>query len=147
MKYDTYIRNQKALDNLYKRKVFKKHCYHLDNTEGYYWDDYDTTYAYKNNTTANLLPKSKPKIIPINPPIISKPINPVITIIPTNQPQTSYTQSTISTSASTTSTTSTTPSPPFKLTQIKSSQHTIALKIVNLPPLLSNKYTQTSTHY
>ena len=47
--------NEKLANKLYDRKVFKKHVFHLDNTENYFWDD--TTYGYKMNTSANLVPK------------------------------------------------------------------------------------------
>ena len=48
--------NTKLVDNLNKRKLFKKHIFHNNNIEEeYYWDDYDTTYGYKMNTQANCL--------------------------------------------------------------------------------------------
>ena len=50
MPYDVYTRNKRTLDNIYKRKLFKKHIFILDNTEGYFWDDYDISHIYREKT-------------------------------------------------------------------------------------------------
>ena len=47
MSYDSFTKNKKILDKLYGKKVFKKHVFHMDNTEGFHWDDYDIGYIYK----------------------------------------------------------------------------------------------------
>ena len=47
MIYDSLARNRRILDNLFGRKVFKKHCFINDNEEGYEWDNYDISYFYK----------------------------------------------------------------------------------------------------
>ena len=52
--------NNKLVNDLNKRKVFKKHVYHNDNVEGFTWDDYDTMHYYTNeNEDAWFLPKPK----------------------------------------------------------------------------------------
>ena len=52
--------NTKLVDDLNKRKLFKKHVYHNDNVEGYTWGDYDTMYYYTNeNEDTWFLPKPK----------------------------------------------------------------------------------------
>ena len=50
MPYDVYTRNKRTLDNIYNRKVFKKHVFILNNTEGYFWDDYDISHIYREKT-------------------------------------------------------------------------------------------------
>ena len=45
MIYDSLARNRRILDNLFGRKVFKKHCFINDNEEGYKWDNY-ISYVY-----------------------------------------------------------------------------------------------------
>ena len=47
MIYDSLARNRRILDNLFGRKVFKKHCFINDNEEGYWCDNYDISYVYK----------------------------------------------------------------------------------------------------
>ena len=46
MIYDNLARNRRILDNLFGKKVFKKHCFINDNEEGYWYDKYDITYLY-----------------------------------------------------------------------------------------------------
>ena len=52
--------NTKLVNDLSKRKVFKKHIYHNNNEEGFTWDDYDTMHYYTNeNEDEWFLPKPK----------------------------------------------------------------------------------------
>ena len=50
MPYDVYTRNKRTLDNIYNRKVFKKHVFILNNTEGYFWDDYGISHICREKT-------------------------------------------------------------------------------------------------
>ena len=56
--------DKKLASKLYDRKLFKKHIFHQDNTDedAYFWDDYDTTYGYKMNVLACLLPSQIPQV-------------------------------------------------------------------------------------
>ena len=48
----------KLINDLSKRKVFKKNIYNDNNDEGYIWDDYDTIHYYTNeNEDEWFLPK------------------------------------------------------------------------------------------
>ena len=60
MEYDSFAKNKKILDKLYGRKVFKKHCFHLDNTEGFHWDNYDIYYYYNDENDNYYSPAFKP---------------------------------------------------------------------------------------
>ena len=50
----------KLVNDLSKRKIYKKHIYHTNNEEGFIWDDYDTMHYYTNeNEDEWFLPKPK----------------------------------------------------------------------------------------
>ena len=52
--------NTKLVNDLNKRKVFKKHVCHNDNVEGFTWDNYDTMFYYTSeNEDVWFLPKPK----------------------------------------------------------------------------------------
>ena len=61
--------NNKLVNDLCKRKLFKTNVYHKNNSdEEYYWDDYDTTYSYKPRNPVRISTRHIPKIK-------NKPIN------------------------------------------------------------------------
>ena len=70
--------NAKLVDDLNKRKLFKKHIFHNSNIEEEYtWDNYDTMYYYTNeNEDTWFLPKPKKEDTACQaslPPLKSKP--------------------------------------------------------------------------
>ena len=52
--------NTKLVNDLNKKKLFKKHVYHNDNVEGYTWDNYHTMWYYTNKNEGISFPP-KPK--------------------------------------------------------------------------------------